>query len=879
MSELTVYSTYGRYWHGDSGASGDESLYVGYHASSKYYRSRLQFNTSSWSWGSYNVKDITITSARLELFPRGFYASSVRTADTWIVMNNVSASGDEEYTKAKEAGGGVLIGDEKPLENNTKHSYRDANNPTKYHFNKEFLTRLEGYCKANDGAGSVFSIFIGGDSGVQGVIFAGRNPNGVSKNLVPRLVIEYVPSASTGSITTSISDSQAQATVNITRNVNTYTHGIVWTINGIELSEISGVETSNTFTINSDSLVKKYFPSSATSISCSCKIITYSSSTQNSSTKLGEKSVSFTLKPPNVASISWSTNPYMLADNSNLRYATAQSEKNIFIAGYSKPIINRGVASSNTGATISKYLINISSCGITETNLTLTSQETTINKILSASTSDRDFIVKIQIIDSRGKKSKEEQLFIGTGSSCKCYGYTIPSIASLSGPKRVVGFYQVNEGQTGSFSYNTEGYFQVGSTKNGYNFDTTEAEEGKYIYLKATFNKISLNGFNKITSSSVLCYEQGDTTKEIFVSNQKCTETEFLSPGTSASNQNYYYRKTITDSEGNITGAEFYLPASPESIYLLNFYIYDYPKYRKNEYTIYSANYIIHIRKGGKSLGLGSAAKDKSNTIYCGWELNLKEPLKIDFGGTGSSSFNGLAQNLSTYLLPTEGGTLTGDLTIDKNKTVYLIDSKDQTFPALYAGNNFYVGLGTLTSVQKHGQTYIGLGGITTNGVYSPNTNLYLRQSPTTEGGSDGKTYTVLHSENYNNYSPNLSELYYKVGETIEFTDGIFHGYTTDSNRKIYLIIPLSKRLDKINSVTINSMTGHIRNSGGYAVQSSIKDGGNDFTSYTIAPTIITEGSSKVSSSIKLLITGKTWDLTNNAAVSFVPVSFKMTFA
>lgn len=749
MSELTVYSTYGRYWHGDSGASGDESLYAGYHASSKYYRSRLQFNTSSWSWGDYNVKDITILSAKLELFPRGFYASSVRTADTWIVMNNVSASGDTEYKEAKEAGDGVLIKGKKPLENNTKHSYRDPNNPTVYYFNQEFLTRLEEYCKANDGTGSVFSIFIGGASDVQGVIFTGRKPSGVSKDLVPRLVIEYVPSASTGSITTSIGDSQVQATVNITRNVTTYTHGIVWTINGTTLREISGVKISNTFTIDSDNLVKTYFPVSATSINCSCKIITYSSSIQDSSTKLGEKSVSFTLKPPNVASISWSTNPYMLADNSNLRYAAAQSEKNTFIAGYSKPIINRGIASSNTGATISKYLINISSCGITETNLTLTSQETTINKILSASTSDRDFIVKIQIIDSRGKKSKEKQLFIGTGSSCKCYGYTIPSITSLSGPKRVVGFRQVNEGQTGSFSYNTEGYFQVGSTRNGYNFDTTEAEEGKYIYLKATFNKTSLNGFNKIASSSILCYEQGDTTKGVFISNQKCTKTEFLLPGTSASNKNYYYRKMIEDSEGNITGVEFYLPASPESIYLLKFYIYDYPKYRKNEYTIYSANYIIHIRKGGKSLGLGGAAKNDDNTIYCGWELNLKDPLQVKFGGTGSSSLQGLVANLSNYLLPIKGGTLTGNLTINQNSTnsggIYLRDSTGATPGALYYnGTNLWIGSTQAAAEHHHGGTYISTGYNGTEKI--GNDSIYISIPNADNKGSS--SYKAYHAGN-----------------------------------------------------------------------------------------------------------------------------------
>lgn len=745
MSQIIVNSTYARYWHEDSGASGDESLYVGYHSSSKNYRSCLQFNTSSWDWGNYNVKDITILSATLELYPRGFYASSVRTADTWIAMNNVSTSGNTAYNNAIKLG---KINDLKPLENNTKHSYRDTNNPTKYVFSKEFLTRLEEYCKANNGAGSVFSLFIGGVTSTQGVIFTGRNPSGVSKNLAPRLIIEYIPSASTGSITTFIDDNLVQATVNIAKNVSTYTHGIVWTINGIALSERSDVGTSDTFIINSDSLVKKYFPAAVTSINCSCKIITYRSSTQNNDTKLGEKIVSFTLKPPNVASISWSTDPYMLADNSNLRYEDAKSKKDIFIAGYSKPIIIRGEAKSNTGATISKYLINISSCGITETNLELTSSETKINKILSASASDRDFIVKIQIIDSRGKKSKEKQLFIGKeGFPHKCYGYTIPSITLVSGPKRVVGFRQVNEGQTGSFSYNTSGYFQVGSTTNGYNFDTTENEEGKYIYLKATFNKTSLNGFNKITSSSVPYYEQGDKTKEIFISDKKCTKTESLRPGTSASNQNYYYGKMIKDSNNNITGAEFYMPANPESIYLLKFYIYDYPSYRKNEYTIYSASYIIHIRKGGKSLGLGAAAKEEKETIYCGWKLNLKEPLDINFGGTGSRTTDGLAQNLYKYLLPITGGTMTGDLKISRSSSnsggIYLKDSTGALPGALYYnGTNLWIGSTATATTHHNGGTYISTGYNGTAG----NDSIYISIPNATNNGAS--SYKAYHAGN-----------------------------------------------------------------------------------------------------------------------------------
>ncbi len=380
-----------------------------------------------------------------------------------------------------------------------------------------------------------------------------------------------------------------------------------------------------------------------------------------------------------------------------------------------------------------------------------------------------------------------------------------------------------------------------------------ESIEGTKLGLRFTVKTDSSFGSNYIKSVTL-------NDKTLNPSTNKYTwnysNPNVFSSETYDLSQNYNFSLKVTDEAGTTVTKTFILPSS---------------------------NYLIHIPSGGGAIAFGTTVpSDGKGYIYLGWPikgLTINTNSNLKLFGSNVSSKDSFQQAIGGPFLPIEGGTLTGDLTIAENKTLYLTNSTNQKFSALYAGNYFYVGLGALKGLQQHGKTYIGLGGTTTNGVYSPNTNLYLQQSPTTENGSDGKTYTVLHSGNYKNYSPNLSELYYKVGDTVEFTNGLFHGYTTDSKKKIYLIIPLSKRLDKINSVTINDMTGHIRNSGGYAVQSSIKDGGNDFTQYTITSTIITEGSSKVSSSIELLITGQTWVLTNNAAVSFVPVSFKMTFA
>lgn len=109
-----------------------------------------------------------------------------------------------------------------------------------------------------------------------------------------------------------------------------------------------------------------------------------------------------------------------------------------------------------------------------------------------------------------------------------------------------------------------------------------------------------------------------------------------------------------------------------------------------------SAAYIIHIKKGGKALGLG-AASGENETITCGWKLLANGGLEIDGdkitisnflppeqGGTGVGSLSALkpllgipddftkyitSDNLENevkkYCLPLTGGTMTGNIKLN----------------------------------------------------------------------------------------------------------------------------------------------------------------------------------------------------------------------
>lgn len=241
------------------------------------------------------------------------------------------------------------------------------------------------------------------------------------------------------------------------------------------------------------------------------------------------------------------------------------------------------------------------------------------------------------------------------------------------------------------------------------------------------------------------------------------------------------YLKTVTIKKSNSTESITLVKPEDKKKTVTNTYIYNANLATANSgtyilevidtlglkstlsFTVPKAQYILHFPEGGEALGIGTVISNSTSQkgVYFGdnWPVNglkIKDAVNASLWGNNISSISGLANalkpTLNTMYLPLSGGKLTGDLKLAAGKSVYLtgIDSKE--FRALFSGTNFYVGLDTLTGLQNHGKTFIGLGATVTDGTYTPNNNLYLRQAPTKESGTDGITYTVLHNGNYSNY-------------------------------------------------------------------------------------------------------------------------------
>lgn len=379
MSNITIKPSEGKYWYSRGSASGKDGLYVGYHASSREYRSRLEFNPSSISWGNTDLTKLRITQAVLELYPRAFYASSVKNADTWIGVSTSLDNTEEAYKNAISE----KISDEKPVDG-SEHSYRNL--ATKYIITGDHLSTLETQCKNNQ----KFSIYIGGVTDVQGVVFTGTNPSASSLNsLTPNLKITYDFISFDGQITTNQGEELSLATLT-GENYGGEKCTIIWSIGNevLQQSDITTFNVINSFSIrNSDSeLLYKIFGSNKSSANLNCKV-----KIDNSTVK----EFNFILFAPKKASISLNNTGFIF-----------DSSIDSYLLGYSKPKINIEIESL-TGASIAEVNVSINSCGI-QYNLVENSGSFLIDNLpaLGSYTLPQDFIVNLIITDSRGAKAE-----------------------------------------------------------------------------------------------------------------------------------------------------------------------------------------------------------------------------------------------------------------------------------------------------------------------------------------------------------------------------------------------------------------------------------------------------------------------------------------
>lgn len=199
----------------------------------------------------------------------------------------------------------------------------------------------------------------------------------------------------------------------------------------------------------------------------------------------------------------------------------------------------------------------------------------------------------------------------------------------------------------------------------------TEDINGTYIYNNTELNYTSLNGKNSITGVTV--------------------EIEKLTT-------------SITSRQSYLT---FYASgAKTESEYNITVTIQDRVSTNTIKSKIPSSNFLIHIKKGGQSIGIGSAASATEKTIKLGWKLLVNNgiefyntkgeiaPLSPASGGTGVSSYEGLKQKLEENgllnYLQSDGGTLSGNLSITGNLSINgALSTTDSNKAITLMGNNF----------------------------------------------------------------------------------------------------------------------------------------------------------------------------------------------
>lgn len=129
---------------------------------------------------------------------------------------------------------------------------------------------------------------------------------------------------------------------------------------------------------------------------------------------------------------------------------------------------------------------------------------------------------------------------------------------------------------------------------------------------------------------------------------------------------------------------------------------------------------------------------------------------------------------------------------------------------------------------------------------------------------SDKDTYSC-------NYINSLyDELFYKDGESFEMTHASTSGLITSGNESVRFTIPVSKRLDNIKSVTINTLIAGIRHAAGKYIC-------NDNTDLKTIGNLSVRISSPTSVSVDLTLSTVS-DLANNAPLSVLMQNCKLTF-
>lgn len=563
-----------RYWKVGSAstvsANAGDNLYIGITSGDTNRRSRIIFYPKSSDFSNETITKITLT-----VKVKNLYSSSARTANTAIRYSSINSNTDEAYKNA------AFFNDVALTTPNKTYNIEITDS--------EILNNISSWCKN----GTPFSLYFGKGTNDSTRAY-GIQIFGYTTNNKPTLSIEHIPSASTGTISSSPTIG-SNFTVNIARVSSNYTHKVIIQSNinsntKIDSGIISGTSWSYTIPENQTS---SWIANGASS-QPNTKLVV---ETYLNNNLLGKNEYNFTLYAKINPVVSWTT-ASLNASSGNLT---------TLVSGYGKLTLNLKATPVDTASSISYFRVKINSCNVVvDKKYTATNNSVTINDLPKPYTTSNDtFSIAVYAINNRGRESMPTTL------STTCYAYALPSLSNLKIIRAS---------------------------------DTSGKEDlmGTYIYGTSDI-AISSNGGNTFKSISVSIKDSN------------------LTPNINTSNPLKFY----------IAGA------SAEKEYTITINVTDQVATNTITTKIPSSSFIIHIKTGGESIGIGSAAGE-NGTIKLGWKLLVNNGIEfnnytngvlpVSLGGTGVNSYDGLKQQLgidNLNYLSLNGGTINGDLSIN----------------------------------------------------------------------------------------------------------------------------------------------------------------------------------------------------------------------
>ena len=189
---------------------------------------------------------------------------------------------------------------------------------------------------------------------------------------------------------------------------------------------------------------------------------------------------------------------------------------------------------------------------------------------------------------------------------------------------------------------------------------TRDDVNGTYARIKATFGRSALSGSNAASCRLTMKQVGGSYSTSATLTSGTAA---IIGAGSLAVDASYDVVLTLTDTVGTV------------STYSL---------------TIPSAAYVMHVKKGGKAVGFGTAA-GADNTVTFGWPVKLNTALEVSQGGTGAKNASSACANIGA--VKKSGDTMTGNLSIQSSlyPSLYLLPTYDNTknrivFEGSYAG-------------------------------------------------------------------------------------------------------------------------------------------------------------------------------------------------